>query len=226
VAFILFFTGLAEATAPAAAVIHKTMFLWVAVLAVVFLHERLGTIQIAALAVLLFSQLLIQDPTGVGWGVGETMIAAATALWAVEVIIAKRVLADTPPAIAAAARMGIGLGVLVAFLAMTGGLGALGRLTPEQVAWVLLTGVLLSAYVATWYAALRRAPASAVTAVLTLSVPVTAGLQAFANGQAPASGAVIGYGLALAAVLAIAWLAVVAGRPRVAASQAATEPST
>jgi drug/metabolite transporter (DMT)-like permease len=213
VPFILFFTGLAEATAPAAAVIHKTLFLWVAVIAVVFLHERLGALQVAALGVLLLSQLLIQNPAGVAWGAGETMIAVATAFWALEVIVAKRLLADTPPAIAAAARMGIGLGVLVAFLALTGSLSGLGRLTAEQLAWVLLTGALLSAYVGTWYAALRRAPASAVTAVLTLSVPITAGLQLVANGQVPAPGMVIGYGISLVAVLAFAWLAVV-GRGR------------
>jgi drug/metabolite transporter (DMT)-like permease len=188
VPFILFFTGLAEATAPAAAVIHKTMFLWVAALAIVFLHERLGAIQVGALGVLLLSQLLIQSPSGVGWGAGETLIAIATAFWAVEVIVAKRVLAGTPPAIAAAARMGIGLLVLVAFLGATGGLGGLASITAEQLAWVLLTGALLSAYVGTWYAALRRAPASAVTAVLTLSVPITAGLQLVANGQVPALG--------------------------------------
>jgi drug/metabolite transporter (DMT)-like permease len=216
VPFILFFTGLAEATAPAAAVIHKSLFLWVAVLAVVFLHERLGAIQVAALGVLLLSQLLIQNPTGVGWGTGETLIAIATGFWAVEVIVAKRVLAGTPPAIAAAARMGIGLLVLVAFLGATGGLSGLGSLTAEQLAWVLLTGVLLSAYVGTWYAALRRAPASAVTAVLTLSVPITAGLQLVANGQVPALGIGMGYAVSLAAVLVFAWAAVArrrGGRP-------------
>ena len=40
--FALFFEGLALSSSPAAAVIHKTLFLWVAVLAVPFLGERLG----------------------------------------------------------------------------------------------------------------------------------------------------------------------------------------
>ena len=109
VPFILFFTGLSEVTAPGAAVIHKTLFVWVALLAVVFLRERIGALQIAALVILLASQLLIQSPAGVGWGSGETMIAIATGFWAVEVIVAKRLLADTPSPVAAAARMGIGL---------------------------------------------------------------------------------------------------------------------
>jgi drug/metabolite transporter (DMT)-like permease len=225
VPFILFFTGLAEATAPGAAVIHKTLFVWVAILALLFLHERLGSLQVAAMAVLLLSQLLISSPAGVGWGSGETLIAAATALWAVEVIVAKRVLVDTPAPVAAAARMAIGLGVLVGYLALTGGLAGLGSLTAEQGAWVLLTGVLLSGYVGTWYAALRRASASAVTAVLTLAVPVTATLQLVANGQVPTPMIVLGYGLGLVAVLVLAWVAL-SGRTSRRASAVSPAPGT
>src|SRR3972149_5145265 len=39
--FLLFFTGLAQASAPSAAFIHKTLFIWVALLAIPFLGERL-----------------------------------------------------------------------------------------------------------------------------------------------------------------------------------------
>jgi len=51
--FLLFFTGLSLASAPSAAFIHKTLFIWVAFLAVPFLGERLGWAQICALGVLL-----------------------------------------------------------------------------------------------------------------------------------------------------------------------------
>ena len=208
VPFILFFTGLSEVTAPGAAVIHKTLFVWVALLAVVFLRERIGALQVAALVILLASQLMIQSPAGVGWGSGETMIATATAFWAVEVIVAKRLLADTPAPVAAAARMGIGLLVLVGFLAVTGALSGMGAMSAEQWAWVLGTGLLLSGYVATWYAALKRAPASAVTAVLTLGAPITAGLQLMSAGQLPAPTIALGYGISLLSALTLAWLAV------------------
>jgi drug/metabolite transporter (DMT)-like permease len=208
VPFILFFTGLSEVTAPGAAVIHKTLFVWVALLAVVFLRERIGALQVAALVILLASQLLIQSPAGVGWGSGETMIAVATAFWAVEVIVAKRLLADTPAPVAAAARMGFGLLVLVGFLAVTGGLSGMGAMSTEQWAWVLGTGLLLSGYVATWYAALKRAPASAVTAVLTLGAPITAALQLMSAGQLPAPTIALGYGIGLLSALTLAWLAV------------------
>jgi drug/metabolite transporter (DMT)-like permease len=221
VPFILFFSGLAQATAPAAAVIHKTLFAWVAVLAVVFLRERLGPFQVAALVVLLGSQLLIQTPVGVGWSSGETMIGVATGMWAIEVVIAKRLLRSTPSPIAAAARMALGLVVLVGFLAVTGGLAGLVALNPEQLTWVLGTGLLLSAYVATWYAALQRAPATAVTAVLTLGAPITAGLQLMASGQVPAPWAAAGYAAGIAAALAVAYLAL-RGQRRPSAAQAST----
>ena len=205
--FVLFFTGLANASAPAAAIIHKTLFVWVALLAAVLLRERLGGLQIGALAVLVVAQLLILPADGLAWTAGEWMIAAATGMWAVEVIVAKRVLRDVPSPIAAAARMGIGLVLLLGWVAVSGGLAGIGALGIEQWAWVLITGGMLSAYVATWYAALRRAPASAVTAILTLGAPITAALQLAANGQVPAPGALAGYGAVVAGCLVIAWLA-------------------
>jgi drug/metabolite transporter (DMT)-like permease len=216
--FVLFFTGLANASAPAAALIHKTLFVWVAVLAAVLLRERLGGLQIGALAVLVVAQLLILPADGLSWTEGEWMIAAATGMWAVEVIVAKRLLRDVPSPIAAAARMGIGLVLLLGYVALSGGLAGAGALGMEHWAWVLVTGILLSAYVASWYAALRRAPASAVTAILTLGAPITAALQLVANGQVPAPTALAGHGAVLAAGLVIAWLAL---RPAASASATA-----
>ena len=54
----------------------------------------------------------------------------------------------------------------------------LAGLTPVQWGWVAGPGLLLLAYVLTWYHALRRAPALVVTSVLTLGAPVTALLDA------------------------------------------------
>jgi len=217
VPFVLFFTGLADATAPAAAVIHKTLFVWVALLAVVFLRERLGGLQIGALAVLLVAQLLIQSPAGVGLGGGEMLIALATALWAVEAVVARRLLGTVRSSVAGAARMGIGLIVLVGWVAVTGKLAAVAALDALAWAWILGTGLLLAAYVATWYAALRRAPASAVTAVMTIGAPITAVLQLAANGRIPDPVAATGYAVGAVAALVVGVLAVraTAARPPV-----------
>jgi len=220
VPFILFFTGLAEASAPSAAFIHKTLFVWVALLAVPLLGERLGLAQLAALATLLVGQALILTPSGMTWGTGETLIAAATLLWAAETILARRLLRSIPPAVVGAARLGFGLLVLVSFLAWTGGLAGIAALQPAQWAWVVATGVLLGGYVGTWFAALRRAPASLVTAILVLGAPVTAALQSVQSGQLPATPVLAGQALVLVVGMAL----VAAGARRAHAAPAAMTP--
>jgi drug/metabolite transporter (DMT)-like permease len=226
VPFLLFFSGLAQASAPTAAFIHKTLFIWVALLAVPFLGERLGLVQLGALGVLFAGQLLVAPPKGVAWGPGETMIAAATLLWAVEAVVAKRLLAradmPVPAQVVGAARLGFGLIVLVGYLVVSGKAGVVAALTPTAWAAALGTGLLLSGYVATWFAALRRAPASLVTAVLVVGAPITAALQAFANGAVPAPAVVEGQVLILAGALAMTVTALrVASRTPEAAPSAA-----
>jgi drug/metabolite transporter (DMT)-like permease len=168
--------------------------------------------------VLLAGQALILQPVGITWGSGETLIAIATILWAVETIVARRVLRSVPSSVVGAARLAFGLVVLVAYLAATGRLGVVAALRPEQWSWVLLTGVLLAAYVGTWFAALQRAPASAVTAVLVLGAPVTAALAAIQTGHVAIGPALGGQALVLAGIAMIAVLAV-RGTRRVAASR-------
>lgn len=201
--FLLFFGGLAQASAPSAAFIHKTLFVWVALLAVPLLGERLGWLQVGALAVLLGGQALATPPTGVQWGSGETMIAAATLLWAGEAVLVRRLLATVPSPVLAAGRLGIGLLVLFGYLAATGRIGVLGTLSAEAWGWVVLTGGLLAGYVGTWYAALRRAPAAVVTSVLVVGAPITAVLQLVATGALPGAPVVGGYVLVAAAVAAV-----------------------
>ena len=197
--FLLFFTGLSLASAPSAAFIHKTLFIWVALLAVPFLGERLGWLQVVALGALLGSQLLIVPPNGVTWGTGETMIAAATLLWAVEVILAKRLLARVDPLIVGVGRLGLGVVLLFGYLVVAGKLSLVTTLGPTQWTWVLITGVLLAGYVGTWFSALRLAPATVVTSVLVLAAPITASLDVIVNGKVPVATAMTGYGLVLMA---------------------------
>jgi drug/metabolite transporter (DMT)-like permease len=216
IAFLLFFTGLALASASSAAFIHKTLFVWVALLAVPLLRERLGLLQIGALATLLVGQLLVAPPTGVTWGVGDSMIAAATLRCAAEVVLARRLLARVPAAVLGVGRLGIGLIVLGGYLVVTGRIALLADLGATQWAWAIGTGVLLAGYVATWFAALSRAPATVVSAVLVVGAPITAVLSAIANGTVPAPTQLVGYGLIPLAVLSIAAL-VVGRRGRTAA---------
>jgi drug/metabolite transporter (DMT)-like permease len=179
VAFVLFFEGLARASSTQAAFIHKTLVVWVALLAVPLLHERLTWLHWAAIALLLGGQaVLIGGVDEISAGSGEAMIFAATLLWSVEVVLVKYVLRSIAAPTLAAARLGIGTLILVAYVALSGRLDELTGYGGEQWAWVLLTGVVLAGYVATWYAALARAQAVDVTAVLVLAAIVTALLNA------------------------------------------------
>lgn len=214
VPFILFFSGLAAAAAPTAAFIHKTLFVWVALLAVPFLGERLGWLQVAALGTLLLGQALVTSPAGMGWGTGETMIAAATLLWAIEVIIAKRLLAAVSPSLLAASRLALGLVGLVGFLAATGRLAGLAAVPADAWVWVVATGGLLAGYVTTWYGALRLARATTVTSVLVVAAVVTAVLSSVTGGSVPSTTAIVGYVVIVAAVAAIALVALAPTRDR------------
>lgn len=183
VPFLLFFTGLKLASAPSAALIHKTLFIWVALLAVPLLGERLTKWVVAGLGVLLIGQLLSNYPKAWGWGMGENLIVLATMLWAVETILVKRVLPNVPVSLAAAARMAGGAVVMWGYLAFTNQAGNVLALNANQWLWILLTSAFLFGYVATWYAALKFAPATVVTSVLTIGAVITVGITAIVEGK-------------------------------------------
>jgi drug/metabolite transporter (DMT)-like permease len=206
VPFVLFFEGLSRASATQAAFVHKTLVVWVALLAVPILRERLGSAHVAAISLVMLGQGWLAGELGaVTFGAGEAMILAATLLWAVEVVVVKRLVASIEPRTLAFGRMGLGTLVLVAWLAASGRAGALFALSSEQWAWALATGLLLSAYVATWYTALARAQAVDVTAVLVFGAVVTAVLAGAADGvPVDTAGLVlITAGVALAAAAAV-----------------------
>lgn len=183
VPFVLFFEGLARASSTEAAFLHKTLFVWVALLAVPLLGERVRAPHVAAIALLVGGQVaLAGDLSTLRLGAGETMVLGATLLWSVEVVVAKRLLADLSPLTVGTARMGGGLVVLVAWAAGRGELDALTGLDASGWGWAALTGALLFTYVATWYSALARAQAVDVTAVLVLGAVITAALDRVVKG--------------------------------------------
>jgi drug/metabolite transporter (DMT)-like permease len=192
VPFVLFFDGLKESQATQAAFIQKTLVVWVALLAVPLLKERFGWPHALAIGLLLGGQVWLAGQLGtVAFGKGEAMILAATLLWSVEVVFVKYLLRSIPPSVVAVARMAIGAVVLVCWLALTGKLGDLTGLSTLQWRWALLTGLLLTAYVATWFAALARAQAIDVTAVLVFGALVTAILSGVIDGTAIGAGGTV-----------------------------------
>lgn len=206
VPFVLFFEGLARAEATQASFIQKTLVIWVTALAVPFLRERFGVPHALSICLLVAGQAWLVGSAGtVAFGEGEAMILAATLLWAVEVVYVKRLTSTLSPSLLAAARMVIGTVLLLLWVAVSGRMGSLTALDWTQWRWVLLTGLLLTAYVATWYGALARAQAIDVTAVLVFGALVTAALAGAFDGKAVSA---FGIGLVAAgsAVIALAAL--------------------
>ncbi|HET9732374.1 MAG TPA: EamA family transporter [Acidimicrobiales bacterium] len=182
VAFVLFFDGLAATRAVPAAFLHDTLVVWVALLAVAVLRERISWWNGAAVGLLLGGQAALGG--GIGRLVanrGDVLVLAATLLWSLEVVVAKRLLTGMTPGAVGLVRMGAGAGVLLAYLAVTHRLGQLLALNGTQLRWALATGVLLAGYVATWMAALARARAIDVTSVLVVSAVITSALNALAG---------------------------------------------
>lgn len=203
--FLLFFQGLATASAPSAALIHKSLVLWVALLAAPLLGERLGWLQIAGLGTLLLGQLLLGWPKAWGWGSGEILVLIATLLWAVETIVARKVLPAVSAQTGALSRMGVGAIVMWGFLIFSGRAGAALTLSGTQWIWVLLTSVLLSGYVWTWYRALQTAPATVVTSVLTIGAVLTVGLSIVLEGKPTTGLQVAGSALLISGCLLFLW---------------------
>jgi drug/metabolite transporter (DMT)-like permease len=183
VPFVLFFEGLARAEATQAAFIQKTLVIWVSLLAVPLLKERFRAPHAVAIVLLLLGQAWLAGSAGnVVFGSGEAMIFGATLFWSLEVVYVKHLLAALGPRTLAAARMGLGTVLLVGWVAVSGKIGQLAGFDLQQWRWIVLTGLLLTAYVATWYAALARAQVIDVTAVLVFGVVVTALLSGAVDG--------------------------------------------
>jgi drug/metabolite transporter (DMT)-like permease len=207
--FVLFFEGLARAGSSQSAFIQKTLVVWVALLAVPMLGERLRWMHLAAIATLVAGQAVLAGGVDeLRFGTGEWLVAAATLLWAVEVVLARWLLRDLPSPLLAVARMGGGVVLLLGWVAVSGRWHVLAGLTAAGWAWASFTGVILAGYVSLWFAALANAPAVDVTAVLVVAAVITSGLNVVVKGSAIDTATAVG----LATVVAGGALAVVAAR--------------
>lgn len=169
--FYLFFTGLKLIGAQEANLIHKSLFMWVTLLGFFFLKERIKLPYIIGFLLVVAGTYFI-SPFQISLQSGTFMVFAATLLWSIENVIAKKVLPNVSSELVGLSRMGIGSIVLLTITFATGSGKALMSLDSRSLMIVAIGGTLLFGFVFCWYKALKLAPTSLVTLVLTFSVVV------------------------------------------------------
>jgi len=173
--FYLYFEGLSKISAINGAIIHKTLVIWVALLAIPFLRERISKLQSLAVFALFSSNFFVGGFSGFEFSRGEMLVLLATVLWAVENILSKKILSKIDTDIVVLFRMGFGSLLLMSatFISVPGTLGKTLTLSYQQIFWISITAILLFGYVSNWYKALKFSSATFVTSVLVSSTLVT-----------------------------------------------------
>ena len=180
--FLLFFKGLSLTSAAGASFVHKTMFIWIFILAALFLKEKIKKEYILAGALLLAGNLLLLKISSVSFDTGAFLVFLATLFWAVESVVSKHILKEIPPRVVMWARMFFGSLVILFFLIFTGQAALLAKLNLQQISWAMITGAVLLGYVATWYSGLKYIKVSEAAVILALGSPITTLLTAvFSN---------------------------------------------
>ncbi len=201
VPFLLFFKGLSITSGLQAAFIHKTMFIYIALLAIVFLKEKISKNFLIAGLILLLSNILLLKIIPHSFGLGDFLILIATLFWAGENVLSKYLLNDLPARIVIWGRMFFGSIFILLFLLITGQMGLIGSLSLGQLGWVMITSVLLFGYVSTWYLGLKYVKVSEAAVVLLLATPITTFLSWMFLNQALLVNQFFGIILALLAVV-------------------------
>lgn len=175
--FLLFFRGIELATAAGGAATatfaYRTLFIMATVFGVVFLRERFHWRVTVAAALILGGNLLLLSLVSPLWTNGTLYVLVATLLWAGEYTLSRRVMRDLPSGTVALGRMGFGACFLVGYLALTSQVSAVASLTGGQWEWLLISAVLLTAFVGVWYAGLQRVEVGVASSVLVLGFPIT-----------------------------------------------------
>ncbi|MBN2566651.1 DMT family transporter [Candidatus Woesearchaeota archaeon] len=183
VPFLLFFKGLSIVSAAEGSFVHKTLVVWVALLALAWTKERVDWKVVLPMGMLLLGNFLLLRLSGLTMSFGIGLVLAATILWSVEVLLSKRLLAELSGTVVAFGRMAFGALFILVFLLATGGIASAWALGRNEWAWILITGVFLLGYVMTFYCGLKRVRATTATGILALGSVVTTLLQAAFAGK-------------------------------------------
>lgn len=172
-AFYLFFKGLMIAQSAQAALIHKSLVLWLALAAGWLLKEKLSLKQWLAVMIVFGSNFLIGGLGRWQWGKGETMILLATMLWAGENVLSKILLEKLPETVVAAARMIFGSIILFLATFISGKISLILKLSGVEWGMTILSMGLLAGFNLSFYKAVKLGPVTLAAAVLSLGSVLT-----------------------------------------------------
>jgi len=171
--FLLFFWGLSISNPSMCALTHKTLFFWVAIIALIFFRQSLGRKELIGLLVIIVGLGLISKLNQFSFGLGELLCLEATLIWAVEALYLQRILKSTDFLVAGSVRM-LGGGILMFFfLLLSGRANLFFSFSATQAAGIAVTVIFLLGYVLLYYYALSRLSAKSVTLILTLGLPIS-----------------------------------------------------
>lgn len=204
--YLLFFRGLQLTTASTGAFLNHAQFLFVAVLAVPLLRERITPLAWLGVALLAAGSVVGAQLGALRLDEGALLVLASTFLFAAGVVLARYLLRTLSLATVVAAKMSAGAAVLLLYAGASGHLAGVGRLGAREWVFVVLTGLILVAFTATTTGALRWAPALAVTSIGMAAPLITTALQVAAGAPVRLQPADVGT-LALTAAGALLFLA-------------------
>lgn len=203
--FLLFFYALKLTSALNAAFLHKSMFLFVALLAAVFLKERLDKKFLIAILAMFAGIILLFGLKISSFGFPDLLILLAVVFWSIEVVLSKHVLKELSGNTVVFGRMFFGSLIMLSFLFATQRTELLFSLTTPQIAGIAITTLFLLAYNITWFNGLKHVNAAFAAAILSLGLPITAALSAVFQGKQLFLADFAGYAVIIAAVFALSY---------------------
>jgi len=203
--FLLYFKGLQMATGAAAGFIHKTMFVYVAVFALLFLKEKMTKgLFVGALFLLIGNYFMIRHDFNLSFG--NFLILIATVLWAAENTLAKYVLKEVSGTVVAFGRMFFGSLFILVFLLFTGKAPIIFFMSYNQYLWIALTSIFLLLYVFTYYNGLKHIKVTTAACILALGAPITTLLSFIFSGAQISLHEGLGMLFIAAGVIFVVWL--------------------
>jgi len=175
-AFLLFFNGLRLTTAGRGAFLHKTLPLYAAVLAFIFLKEKITKRTVFALLTMFAGMILIYStqitPSEI-WEnpqLGDFLVIGAAFLWAIESIIVKKAMNNGETNfVISFARMFFGGIILFGIALLLGKAQEILSLSIGQWINILASTAILFGYVFAWYWAVKKINVSKASSLLLIA---------------------------------------------------------